>query len=215
MNMSRLQNTFLDCNRAHGKTNSQRTLKGFDLLQQPFFWTSYLMFWHCYPCKCSVQCLWILRALFCTWIVRVVGDRLILRRWWLTHAFIPGYAPLWCQRRERDQKRKRKKWDGRERGGGGKTKRGEGRGKDVRKKYKETDRKPCRNGRDKSLITMYYWCVAICRNRVFINTVDTKRSFIQKHKEHFAFADIINIALSSTKTEMKRGDYVLCNKSSQ
>lgn len=102
-----------------------------------------------------------------------------------------------------------------ERGGGGKIKRGEGREKDERKKYKETDRKPCRNERDKSLITMYYWCVAMCRNRVFINTVDTKHSFIQKHKEHFAFADIINIALSSTKTGMKRGDHVLCNKSSQ
>lgn len=45
-----------------------------------FLWTSYLMFWHRYPCKCSAQCLWILRALFCTWIVSVVGDHLILRR---------------------------------------------------------------------------------------------------------------------------------------
>lgn len=99
-----------------------------------------------------------------------------------------------------------------ERGGGEETKRGKGRERDQRKKYIETDRKPCRNGRDKSLITMYYWCVAMCRNRVFINTVDTKHSFILKH---FEFADIINIALSVTKTGTKRGDHVLCNKSFQ
>lgn len=50
------------------------------------------------------------------------------------------------------------------------------------------------------------------QERVFINTVDTKHILIQKHKEHFALAGIINIALSSTKTGMKRGSHVLYNK---
>ena len=53
------------------------------------------------------------------------------------------------------------------------------------------------------------------QERVFINTVDTKHSLIQKHKEHFAPADIINIALSSTKTGIKRGTHVLYNKRGQ
>lgn len=169
-----------------------------------FLWTSYLMFWHRYPCKCSARCLWILKALFCTWIVRVVGDHLILGRRWLTHAFISGYAPLWCQPGESESERERGRerpeeeawgkmeWErdeGEEEEEKGRE-RGKREGKTKRMKHKETDRKPGRDGRVKSLITVYYWCVAMCRRRVFINTVDTKHSLIQRHKEHFALADI-------------------------
>lgn len=108
--ISRLQNALLDCRLWHtGKPIHTEHWKVLISCKSHFLWTSYLMFWHCYPCKCSAQCLWILRALFCTWIVRVVRDHLILRRWWLTHAFISGYAPLWCQKREGDQKRKRER----------------------------------------------------------------------------------------------------------
>lgn len=168
------------------------------------------MLWHRYPCKCSAQCLWILRALFCTWIVRVVGDHLILRRWWLTHAFISGYAPLWCQQRGRDQKRKREGWSRRE------MRRNRGEGRERRKKEIQRDRQKAMPGWERQI--PHNHVLLMCGNvqeRVFINTVDTKHSFIRKHKEHFALADIINTALSSTKTRMKRGNHVLYNKSCQ
>lgn len=132
-----------------------------------FLWTTYLMFWHCYPCKCSAQCLWMLRALFCTWIARVVGDHLILKRWWLTHAFISVYAPLWCWQRGR-QHEKQMQWERHEK----EERRGEREGKTKETSTKEADRKH-RNGNGKSLITMYYQCMATCTGKVFTKTVAT------------------------------------------
>lgn len=115
----------------------------------------------------------------------------------------------------RETKRGRGKDGEGERGGGGERKRGEGKEKTKERNTKRQDRTPHRDGRGKSLITMYYLMCGNAQGRVFINTVDTKHSLIQKHKEHFALADIINSALSSTKTEMKRGNNVLYNKSCQ
>lgn len=40
----------------------------------------------------------------------------------------------------------------------------------------------------------------MCREKVFINAADVKRRLTLKHKEHFASAEIINIAFSLTKT---------------
>lgn len=83
----------------------------------------------------------------------------------------------------------------------------EGRG--GRKKEIQTDRQRATQG----------WERKITHNLVLLmcgsGTVDTKHSLIQKHKEPFALADIINFALSSTKTEMKRGNHVLHTKSCQ
>lgn len=141
INISRLQTTFLSSDRDRGKPIHTEHWKVLISCKSRFLWTSYLMFWHCYPCKCSARCLWILRALFCTWIVRVVGDHLILRRWWLTHACISGYAPLWCQQRggERESDQKRKDAVG-ERWRGGEREKTWGKGRERRKKQIQRDR---------------------------------------------------------------------------
>lgn len=155
------------------------------------------MLWHRYPCKCSAQCLWILRALFCTWIVRVVGDHLILRRWWLTHAFISGYAPLWCQRkgerpREEEEEEGRMEWE-RERKGG----------KDERKKYKESDRKPHGDERGKSLITMYYWWEAMCRKESSLTLLILSTASFESTKSTLHWQTLSTLLLARQRVEWK------------
>lgn len=112
------------------------------------FWTSHLMFWRRYPCKRSGE--WMLRAPphppppppppppLCTWIVKPVGDHLILRRWWLTRGRAFQVVRLFDAGGKREKRRRpRRAAGGGVREGGGDTE--EGREKAGRNKYKETD----------------------------------------------------------------------------
>lgn len=66
--------------------------------KKPFsFWTSHFMFWRRQLCKCSAR-----HQSSHTRIVSPAGDRLILKRWWLTCAHVSGCTALWCRQSEGD-----------------------------------------------------------------------------------------------------------------
>lgn len=117
--------------------------------KKPFsFWTSYFMFWRRQPCKCLAR-----RQSSHTRIVSPAGDRLILRRWWLTRAHVSGCTALWCRKRGEETEA--------EYGGGGGGCEGDDerkrREKTGRNKHEETGREPRRK-----------WGRPIPRNHVLV-----------------------------------------------
>lgn len=114
------------------------------------------------------------------------------------HSFQVMY--LFDASRERDQKRKRVRESGREM----RRRRRRGKGRERRKKkYKETDRKPRRDGRGKSLTTTYYWCVAMWRKESSLTLLILSTASFRSTKSTLHRQTLSTLLLARQRLEWK------------